>query len=787
MSRSHGSQGTVLRWLSSLVAASILAPCAIAQTLPQRINDTGAITCYSGAGSIPVTVIACNSSSWPGQDGASGRDAATQAGTLAKIGDGIAGFDFTKVSNAGNDLPANAAAGTAPGAWGCTRDNVTGLVWLATVATSVSWGGARQAEADARSAAHCGFSDWRVPASSELHGLVDYAAVASSIDATYFPATATGFHWTSEADPSAPAQRARIVNFGGGFINGANATQAADVRLVRGGQWFGAPQDAGDGTVGDPRTGLVWDRCSIGQGTAPTCAGDAEMVTWETALQRVQQRNAQSWNGHNDWRLPNAKELASLLHPSRRMPAIDADLFPNTLGAAYWSSTSQVDFPGNAWTVFFGEGNVFAKDKATRARVRIVRTGTAATGGNAPDALFADSFDISAQAPQPPADALPVIALTTAGGAGIDREVYVDGNLSITSGDPALVYSGSMEIRGRGNSTWSMPKKPYRIKLAAKSGLLGMPSSKHWALLANYADKSLLRNLFAFALGERLAMAWTPRSRMAEVTLNGEYLGVYQLVETIRVDEDRVDITEIDSGDVTAPAITGGYLFELDGRRDCDAAVQFDTSMGIPYCIDTPDEEAIVPQQRAYLLDYMNTFETVLYSSSFADPATGYPAYADASTFIDWYLVNELTSNIDAQGLTSIWSYKDRNGKLNRGPLWDFDISTGNANYADSSEPQGFWIRQGTYYNRFFQDPVFAAATRAKWDASKAAHIDSLPDFIEANALAIQAASGRNFQKWPILRTQVWPNVVVTGSKEGEIAYLRDWLEQRIAWLDANL
>ncbi|MET0211055.1 MAG: CotH kinase family protein, partial [Burkholderiaceae bacterium] len=159
---------------------------------------------------------------------------------------------------------------------------------------------------------------------------------------------------------------------------------------------------------------------------------------------------------------------------------------------------------------------------------------------------------------------LPQVAITTENGARIDsKDEDREGTLAIADAAGTPLYAGPMEVHGRGNYTWELPKKPYKVKLDDKAELLGMPSNKHWVLLANYADKTLMRNDVTFALSEAMGMAWTPRSRFVELTVNGSYDGVYQLTEHVRVDKNRVDIDELDADDTSASKITGGYLLEV--------------------------------------------------------------------------------------------------------------------------------------------------------------------------------------------------------------------------------
>jgi len=288
---------------------------------------------------------------------------------------------------------------------------------------------------------------------------------------------------------------------------------------------------------------------------------------------------------------------------------------------------------------------------------------------------------------------LPVVWITTQDGAPItDTETYVPGTLAI-SADLAganIIYTGTMQIRGRGHSTWWMPKKPYRIKLDSKASLLGMPADKDWNLLANYNDKTLMRNAIAFELSRRLGMPWTPRSAFVEVFLNGRYDGNYQLTEKIEVNPERVNITRMTETDTSGDALTGGYLMEIDERRD--GAFWFVTRRNLPIVIQDPDPAH--PAQYDYIKAYVIQAEDALFSDSYADPALGWPAYFDARTFIDWYLVNEITASQDSIFFSSCWFYKDRmNPLLYMGPVWDFDISMGNVNYSTAVQPTGWWVQ----------------------------------------------------------------------------------------------
>lgn len=379
---------------------------------------------------------------------------------------------------------------------------------------------------------------------------------------------------------------------------------------------------------------------------------------------------------------------------------------------------------------------------------------------------------------------LPIVRIVTDNYAPIvSKDDYTDGTISIhANGSGEQSYFGTLQIRGRGNSTWTMPKKPYRVKLRTKSALLGMPAHKDWALLANYSDKTLMRNRVAFELGSRFGMAWTPRSRFVELFLNDEYQGTYQLTEQIKVGDNRVDIAELEPEDILGDVLTGGYLLEVDSRLDGDN--YFITEFGVPILIDTPDPPE--PEQFSYIQDYVQRMEDALYSETFVDPDTGYAAYVDIDSFVNWYLVNEILKNNDAIFFSSCWMYKTREGKLFMGPLWDFDIAAGNVNYNGNDDPTGWYILYAAWINQMFKDPAFVERVKSRWNELKVDEIDSILDYIDQTAAAFRQGALNNFQRWPILDEYVWPNAVVTGSYSGEVEYLREWLETRIAWMDTQ-
>lgn len=379
-----------------------------------------------------------------------------------------------------------------------------------------------------------------------------------------------------------------------------------------------------------------------------------------------------------------------------------------------------------------------------------------------------------------PAQVFAKINIVTDGGVPVDsKDVYVNGTVMVEPNgvDPTWAYTGAMKIKGRGNSTWSMPKKPFKIKLNAANPMLGMPSDKEWVLLANYSDKTLMRNEIAFETGRRIGMAYVPRSRTVEVTLNGTELGTYLLTEQVKVAPNRVDAVATD--------VTGGYLLELDRRLD---GTYFTTTRSVPYVIKEPS--TLTADQTTYISTYVQQAEDALNSADFADPLTGYANYIDVDSFVDWFIVSEISKNVDAANFSSIYFYKSSGGKLVMGPLWDFDLGFGNCDYADAEFPTGWYIRTGSpWFSRLFQDPAFSQKVKQRWNQlkSKSADLNGIMRMVDRNAYAFDLLQQKNFTLWDILNVYVWPNRIVTGSYSGEVDAMKAWITERMTWMDNQL
>lgn len=381
---------------------------------------------------------------------------------------------------------------------------------------------------------------------------------------------------------------------------------------------------------------------------------------------------------------------------------------------------------------------------------------------------------------------LPIFNINTKNNAPIvSKDVYLNGTLSI---NPNLDFEQEanelqMEIKGRGNSTWGMPKKPYRIKLNKKAKILGLHEAKNWVLLANYSDKTLLRTAVVFDLGKAINADFTPEYRQVEVILNGNYIGTYTLTEQIEVNPNRVEITELKPGDTGADKITGGYLVELDKREDEDYIVKT-TIRALPFAIKSPDDPTT--EQLNYIKKYLTDTENAIYAQNFADPINGYAKYINVESFINWYLVQELVKNQDAQNFSSIFYYKDRNGKLGMGPLWDFDLSMGNVDYSIAMDAQGWWVKHGPWFTRLFDDPAFEEKVKKRWAAIRHKEVEDLLKNIDKQAAKLALAQKQNFSVWKILDKKVWPNPQVYYTYDAEVDQIKKWLKTRIEWLDSR-
>jgi hypothetical protein len=365
---------------------------------------------------------------------------------------------------------------------------------------------------------------------------------------------------------------------------------------------------------------------------------------------------------------------------------------------------------------------------------------------------------------------LPIIYLST-NVPVTSKEEYVAGTFSLDGWrSHESIEEMEMKIRGRGNSTWALhPKKPYQLKLESKRSLFGMSSDKKWLFLAEYSDKTLIRNRLAFELGRLSKLRWTPSGHFAEVVFNGMHDGVYHVTEKVEDGANRVDI-----GDT-------GFLLEIDQPERIDPDDVFFRTENYLVNIKEPSVDN-GDEQYLQVSRHINEFERVLFSSDFSSVESGYATYVDIDTFVDWFLVNEIAKNVDAQWYSSIFFHWVPGDKIKMGPIWDFDLAFGNVDYADATYPEGWWVRWNTWIGRMLEDPRFAARVKERF-AFFDAQRPQIKQNIQKWAEDLQFAQAENDSIWQTIGEYVWPNPVVYDTYEEEVTHLSDWLDARMDWM----
>lgn len=415
---------------------------------------------------------------------------------------------------------------------------------------------------------------------------------------------------------------------------------------------------------------------------------------------------------------------------------------------------------------------------------------------------------------------LPIVVVNTNGQAiDVDLKIIADmgiiyngpGNRNHLT-DPYNEYNGKIGIEYRGNYSLSLPQKPYSIELidnmgvSIDSSLLGMPAENDWLLLANYNDKSFARNVLPFHLFDTMGH-YSVRSRFVDVVMNNEYQGIYLLAEKIKRDSNRVNISKLDSTEIAGQAVTGGYIFKVDYWDNTDSWQSNFSPIGSPgldihYVYYYPKPQSIVAAQENYIQNFVYNFESVLYSPSFDDPVFGYRRYIDVESFIDYFIINELARNVDGFKKSRFF-YKDKDHadgtyrKLHAGPVWDFDWSQKDI-WSGAEDGSDFMyddvdqdVNAPGWYIRLLQDTLFANQLRCRYEDLRR-NILSLPYMyakIDSVALVVNESQDWHYLTWGHLgaSTGTWEVQAPSQTYSEEIQRLKDWLDRRILWLDANM
>lgn len=421
---------------------------------------------------------------------------------------------------------------------------------------------------------------------------------------------------------------------------------------------------------------------------------------------------------------------------------------------------------------------------------------------------------------------IPIVIINTNGGTIVD-EPKISADFKIINNGSGLrnflsdapAYSGKIGIEIRGSYSAILPQLSYGLELRDSAGsnldttLLGMPAEHDWHLIANYNDKSFSRNTLAAELFRKLGN-YAPRSRFCEVVIDGDYKGIYLLSESIKRDKNRVHISKLDSSEITAPNVTGGYIIKNDYWDTSDSWQSSFAPLGHPSAdvhlvYHYPKSDDIQPAQKTYIQGFINQFETALYSPTFSDPLTGFRQYADESTFVDYFIINELSRNFDGF-MHSFYFNKDRDGaspkKLKCGPVWDFDWAFNNINVGgcpDFGAANGSgWaylindcgahsVNSVGWHIRMLQDNAFKDLLHCRWQQSRFTFLDTTQIFnhIDSVATYLNEAQGRHYSRWGHIATDVGSchQLPIPGTFAGHVTQMKNWISVRMAWLDNNM
>lgn len=420
---------------------------------------------------------------------------------------------------------------------------------------------------------------------------------------------------------------------------------------------------------------------------------------------------------------------------------------------------------------------------------------------------------------------LPIVVINT-NGATIQDEPSInatmgiiyngEGNMNQVTNTPNN-YNGNILIEYRGNYSQSLPQKPYKIETVDAANaeldvsLLGMPAEHDWVLIANYNDKVFMRNTLAYSLFTQMGH-YAARHKFCEVILNGSYQGVYILMESLKRDNNRIDIARLNPDENSGIDLTGGYIIKNDYWNPNDSWLSNFSPIDHPgldihLVYDYPKPEDISPQQKTYIQNFIDQFETALYSVDFGSPTTGFRNYIDTESFIDYFIVNELSRNNDGFKKSSYF-HKDKDSptqiaKLKAGPVWDFDWAWKNINecYLTTVTDGSGWIHlinncnpdsnSTGWFVRMLQDPTFQSELHCRWIELRSTILSetALNNYIDQTALYLQQAQSRHFERWGNLGINTGTPEIDPdpATFEGQILKFKNWISTRIGWLDANM
>lgn len=385
----------------------------------------------------------------------------------------------------------------------------------------------------------------------------------------------------------------------------------------------------------------------------------------------------------------------------------------------------------------------------------------------------------------------------------ISKTEWGSGSFAIDNNDVV-----PLKIKGRGNSSWRMPKKCYTIKFDEKQSILKISKAKKWVLVSNYADKSLLRNKFTYDLGNQIFdnLIWTPSFDFCEITFNDEYLGSYIIGEKIEIGKERLNIQNIEdieqvlenknnknlideNQDNIIDLYDGGFIVEINVHLDENR--NFITSRGVKISLKDPDD--ISETTWDHIKSIIQRAEDELYSETSNDIFE----YFDIHSLVDWYIINEFAKNVDADFFTSVYMYYNpKDEKFHMGPIWDFDYGYGNINSRTCDSPIGWYINQTSdhsecnYYTRIFENAQFRVILKNRWNKIKSDLHSSVNNHILELEMKLKKSAKRNFERWKILGIKSWQDADGYEERttwESEVDYFIDFCNKRYEWMEVAI
>lgn len=368
---------------------------------------------------------------------------------------------------------------------------------------------------------------------------------------------------------------------------------------------------------------------------------------------------------------------------------------------------------------------------------------------------------------------LPTVFVDTDNILVADKENWIKAKLQVLGNKGFENFNcDDIYIKGRGNTTWDAPKKPYSLKFSKKHEMLGMPADDRWVLMANYFDPTMLRAFTGFYLSEKQSnLDYTPRMVFVDLYLNGKYQGVYEFGEHIKIAENRVNVSN------------NGFILEADAKW-IEGEPIFRSPRNIVFNIKDPGF-SVTASEFEFITNYISNVENILYSDDFDKNPDLYKEYLDIESFVDWYLINEITKNNDAIFFTSCYMNLKPGEKLKMGPVWDFDLAIGNVDYNNNDVPEGFWVKDAAWINRMFLDPEFVDLVKTRFE-----HFYNQREVL-FTSIRLQA---KKLKTGVYVNNKTWGNLLVSSGESSlslvQLAYKNEteelihFLETRYDWLN---